>query len=242
VGLRITKFLAGVLFILVGLWMSAGHFLSAEAREPVQVAAGLLVLLTGIYFLLRKVEAFDLFRIGVGAVLGSVAVHLAGGGVLGILALKAGAGAVVDAESGGAVGSVIMIASALLVLGIYYYALWADSNVKRILGNIFAVPELLGKIVFTLTLLAIYRIGFHVPLLAVNQDALRQLAGRVRCLAWVSCRTFPLRLSSRCWAMLSQPWRNCRRKARQVARKSRNIPAMQPSPCASSRLFSGCDT
>jgi len=176
VGLRITKFLAGVLFILVGLWMSAGHFLSAEAREPVQVAAGLLVLLTGIYFLLRKVEAFDLFRIGVGAVLGSVAVHLAGGGVLGILALKAGAGAVVDAESGGAVGSVIMIASALLVLGIYYYALWADSNVKRILGNIFAVPELLGKIVFTLTLLAIYRIGFHVPLLAVNQDALRQLA------------------------------------------------------------------
>ena len=173
-GLRITKFLAGVLFILVGLWMSAGHFLSAEAREPVQVAAGLLVLLTGVYFLLRKVDPFDLFRIGVGAVLGAVAVHLAGGGVLGILALKGGT--LADAEAGGAVSSVIMIASALLVLGIYYYALWADSNVKRILGNIFAVPELLGKIVFTLTLLAIYRIGFHVPLLAVNQDALRQLA------------------------------------------------------------------
>ena len=38
--------------------------------------------------------------------------------------------------------------------------------------NIFKVPELRNKLLFTLGLLAIYRIGFFVPLPGVNQDLL----------------------------------------------------------------------
>jgi len=36
--------------------------------------------------------------------------------------------------------------------------------------NIFRIPELRNKVLFTLFMLAIYRIGYHVPLPAVDQD------------------------------------------------------------------------
>jgi preprotein translocase subunit SecY len=40
--------------------------------------------------------------------------------------------------------------------------------------NIFKVPELRNKILFTLALLAIYRIGYYVPVPGVNQQAMVQ--------------------------------------------------------------------
>ncbi len=164
--------MAGMIFILTGLWMSAGHFLSGEAREPVQIAAGVVILLAGIFFLVKQVSPFDLFRSGVGAVLGAVVVHLAGAGIIGLLAVNKAT----EEATTGIVHAVLLIAGSLVIVGGYYYALWSESNIKRVLENIFSIPELIGKIAFTLALLAIYRIGFHVPLLAVNQDALRQLA------------------------------------------------------------------
>src|SRR3954462_8456433 len=36
--------------------------------------------------------------------------------------------------------------------------------------NIFRIPELRNKVLFTLFMLAIYRVGYHVPLPAVDQD------------------------------------------------------------------------
>jgi preprotein translocase subunit SecY len=36
--------------------------------------------------------------------------------------------------------------------------------------NIFKVPELRNKVLFTLFMLAIYRIGYHVPLPGTDQD------------------------------------------------------------------------
>jgi preprotein translocase subunit SecY len=42
--------------------------------------------------------------------------------------------------------------------------------------NIFRVPELRNKVLFTLMMLAIYRIGYHVPIPGVNQDALAKLS------------------------------------------------------------------
>src|SRR6188474_2656943 len=42
--------------------------------------------------------------------------------------------------------------------------------------NIFRVPELRNKVLFTLMMLAIYRIGYHVPIPGVNQDALAELS------------------------------------------------------------------
>src|SRR5688500_5095392 len=42
--------------------------------------------------------------------------------------------------------------------------------------NIFRVPELRNKVLFTLMMLAIYRIGYHVPIPGVNQEALTELS------------------------------------------------------------------
>jgi len=44
--------------------------------------------------------------------------------------------------------------------------------------NIFKVPELRNKVLFTLFLLAIYRIGYHVPLMGVDQTELARMAER----------------------------------------------------------------
>src|ERR671912_2387362 len=42
--------------------------------------------------------------------------------------------------------------------------------------NIFRVPELRNKVLFTLLMLAIYRIGYHVPIPGVDQEAFARYA------------------------------------------------------------------
>ncbi|HZL34763.1 MAG TPA: preprotein translocase subunit SecY [Tepidisphaeraceae bacterium] len=42
--------------------------------------------------------------------------------------------------------------------------------------NVFRVPELRNKVLFTLMMLAIYRIGFHIPIPGVNQDTFKKMA------------------------------------------------------------------
>jgi preprotein translocase subunit SecY len=42
--------------------------------------------------------------------------------------------------------------------------------------NVFRVPELRNKVLFTLLMLAIYRVGFHIPLPGVDQQAFEQMA------------------------------------------------------------------
>src|SRR5271154_7063792 len=46
----------------------------------------------------------------------------------------------------------------------------------KTLLNVFRVPELRNKVLFTLLMLAIYRVGFHIPLPGVDQDALKKMA------------------------------------------------------------------
>ncbi len=50
-------------------------------------------------------------------------------------------------------------------------------------ANILKVPELRKKLMITLSLLLVYRIGFHIPLPGVNVDALQDLAERSGTLA-----------------------------------------------------------
>ena len=38
--------------------------------------------------------------------------------------------------------------------------------------NIFKIPELRRKLLFTFIMLCIYRVGFHVPVLGIDQEAL----------------------------------------------------------------------
>ena len=48
------------------------------------------------------------------------------------------------------------------------------------LKNIFAVPELRKRVLFTLGLLAVYRVGGHVPTPGINPEALRLLAEQAK--------------------------------------------------------------
>ena len=43
------------------------------------------------------------------------------------------------------------------------------------LVNIFRVPELRNKVLFTLFMLAVYRIGFHIPIPGVDQEAFAKM-------------------------------------------------------------------
>src|SRR3954470_10681649 len=45
----------------------------------------------------------------------------------------------------------------------------------KTLANIFRVPELRNKVLFTLFMLAIYRIGFHVPIPGVDQKQFEEI-------------------------------------------------------------------
>mgnify|MGYP000122608288 CR=1 FL=1 len=47
-------------------------------------------------------------------------------------------------------------------------------------GNIFKIPELRNKLLFTLGLLVIYRLGFAVPIPGVNQEAMSSVTGKPR--------------------------------------------------------------
>jgi len=88
--------------------------------------------------------------------------------VAGAVAILSPSSEIVSAAS--LVNPVLRIVGGLLVLAICYYALWSSSAVRRNLENIFAIPELLKKLAFTLALLCIYRIGFHVPLAGLDQQ------------------------------------------------------------------------
>lgn len=44
------------------------------------------------------------------------------------------------------------------------------------IANIFRIQDLRNKILFTVALLVIYRVGFHIPIPGFNQDAIRQAA------------------------------------------------------------------
>jgi preprotein translocase subunit SecY len=76
-------------------------------------------------------------------------------------------------SSGIVLGGIMRAVMGLLILGAYIWALWAESRVKTVMENIFSIPELLKKMAFTLGLLCIYRVGFHVPLAGLDQSAMQ---------------------------------------------------------------------
>jgi len=70
---------------------------------------------------------------------------------------------------------IVKIVGGLLILGAFYFALVAESRIRTVLENIFSIPELLKKLAFTLSLLCIYRIGFHIPLPGLNAEAIAEM-------------------------------------------------------------------
>lgn len=116
--------------------------------------------------------AFRLFRMIVGLAFAGVAAWLIGNGITDIVDATAGK---FTAEA--LVAPIMAIAGGLIILGIYYWALWSDSRIKQVLMNIFSIPELITKLAFTIGLLCIYRIGFHVPLPGVNGAKIAEFMG-----------------------------------------------------------------
>jgi preprotein translocase subunit SecY len=167
VGSRLAKLIGGLAFLLAGAYFALGDYRSAEDVSLAVELPGVVLALTGLFFLARDVKPFEMFRIGMTSIGAAVGVWLVVGGVQDLLAGAAGQDLV---------GPIVGIAGALAIAGALYYGLWMNSNVRRVLENIFAVPELLNKLMFTLGLLAIYRIGFWVPLPGLNNAALEKLA------------------------------------------------------------------
>jgi preprotein translocase subunit SecY len=167
VGFRLTKWITGLAFVLAGAYFFLGDY-RVEGDVPQSVEfAGVVLALAGAYFLARQVKEFDLFRIGLSAIGGAIGVYLVTDGVTELLSGELGTELAAP---------ILQIAGALAIAGALYFSLWMESNIHRVLENIFAVPELLNKLLFTLGLLAIYRIGFHVPLPGLNNAALEELA------------------------------------------------------------------
>lgn len=112
---------------------------------------------------------FRYFRYVTGAIIGIGAIWLIANSATELSRALGGAGS--------AVFPALKIVAGLLMLGAYYYAVWASSPVKRGLENIFSIPELLRKLAFTLGLLCIYRIGFHIPLPGLDQEEITKWMG-----------------------------------------------------------------
>ena len=109
---------------------------------------------------------FRAFRLVVGAILITLALWLIVEGGQALAPRLSSSQAV----SGSVAGPVLRIVAGVLLIGIYYWSLWSASGIHRSLENIFSIPELIRKLAFTLGLLCIYRIGFHVWLPGVDQE------------------------------------------------------------------------
>lgn len=70
-----------------------------------------------------------------------------------------------------AVGIAQFGVAAVLLVG-FVFSFVIKTRIRRILENIFSIPELVKKLGFTLALLAIYRVGFWIPLPGIDQASL----------------------------------------------------------------------
>jgi preprotein translocase subunit SecY len=130
--------------------------------------------------------------------------------------------------------------------------------------NIFKIPELRSRLLWTFGLLIVFRLGSHVPLPGVNPDAIQAWreqmerdgqsvfhlvqvfsGGSIGNLAIFSLGIMPyitasiiLQLMTKVSPNLDRTWRPSRRKARAASGRSRPTPATRASPSAWCRASS----
>ena len=74
---------------------------------------------------------------------------------------------------------IVQVLGAVTIVILFYLGLVAPSRVRRVLENIFAIPELVTKLGFTAGLLALYRIGYWIPIPGLDQAGwMRKLSGQ----------------------------------------------------------------
>ena len=163
-GFTISKLLAAVMLIGAGL----NRGMNGEAVEAwINWLPAAPLLLAGLFVISRTatITPFNLFR--------SLAIGASGYGAM--LLITSGL-PVLQAVEGAKIAASVQLAGSVIVALAIYYALVSPSNIRTTLEHIFAIPELLNKIIFTLALLAIYRIGFFIPIPGVDPDAVADLA------------------------------------------------------------------
>ena len=152
--------------------LTAGAESLHAALNPICVVVACLAALGAYYFAFyRSPNAFRSFRIVLGVVVGVLAFYL-------VASAAVEAHEAVQAEAFAAASLTGPVARAIVALAVllgFYFALVARTPIRRVLENIFAIPELLKKLAFTLALLCIYRIGFHIPLPGLDQQALSSM-------------------------------------------------------------------
>ncbi len=119
--------------------------------------------------------AYRAFRLVLGLVAGLVAAYLLVNGGVGVHRALTSE----SFSTAALTGPITQAAGAMVVLAIFYFVFIAPTAIKRVLENIFSVPDLLKKIAFTLLLLCIYRVGFWIPLPGLNQEALSRSMGQL---------------------------------------------------------------
>ncbi len=114
-------------------------------------------------------KAFSIFRLVSGAVVVAIAAWLGiREGLLRIMEVLQ-AESVDAARLGWPIGMLVL---AVALLGGFYLTVIARTRLRRIMENIFSIPELVRKLGFTVGLLAIYRIGYWIPIPGLNQEAM----------------------------------------------------------------------
>ena len=143
--------------------VKAGEALTSSPKTIAWLVGGGFLILLGLSSL-RMRSAFELFRIVLTSVIIVGAVSLIVKGIFGAITS-------IQAAAGGSelLVPVIQVVVGLLLLLTGVFCLWSASPVRRNLENIFSIPELVQKLLFTLALLGIYRIGFYVPLAGLDQ-------------------------------------------------------------------------
>ena len=175
-GFQVAKIVAGLMLVMSGLYQGLGYYDPSTygAATPAKALAGLALVLAGAVVFFKKLTPFNFFRIATGGIAVALSIVFGEHGIRQLI-FRDNA----DITSKGSVGgAAVLVALCLALLVGYYLALWTKSGIRRNLENIFSIPELTSKIVFTIALLAIYRIGFHVPLPGVDQNQLADLAER----------------------------------------------------------------
>jgi preprotein translocase subunit SecY len=79
------------------------------------------------------------------------------------------------------------------------------------LRNVFAIPELRRRVLFMLAMLAVYRIGNHIPTPGVNTEALAMLAEQARNTMF---GLYDLFSGGTCRGSRSSRWASCPTSAR----------------------------
>jgi len=179
--LRAIRLIVGIVLVLaaiyaciqaIGMLAGAGGGVPGTLVLPVGLVLGSLALLGGYYYSFFVTNAvFKGFRFILGVVVGILIYFLVTGGLVEAIG-------VVRAETfqaGNLTAPLVKIVIAMAITFGFYFATIAPTGIRKVLENIFSIPELLKKLAFTLGLLCIYRIGFHIPVPGLDQNVLKEI-------------------------------------------------------------------